>query len=62
MAVATQTKGRDLDPYHQLRHRDLEVLVTPDLTRLAPTLKVSTRRWVTKGFQVEFPDAGCGTG
>ncbi len=57
MAVATQTRGRNLAPYHRLRHDDLEVLVAKGLVPLAPTLRVSTRRWVTKGFQVDFPDA-----
>ena len=57
MAVATQTKGRDLAPYLRLQRGDLEVLVAKDLVPLAPTLRVSTRRWVTKGFQVEFPDS-----
>ena len=57
MAVATQTKHRRLDGYRTLRHGDLQVLITPELTRLAPTLRVSSRRWVTKGFQVEFPGA-----
>ncbi len=57
MAVATQTKGRNLAPYQRLRHDDLEVLVSKDLVPLAPTLRVSTRSWVTKGFQVDFPDA-----
>lgn len=57
MAVATQTKHRKLDGYRTLRHGELQVLITPELTRLAPTLRVSSRRWVTKGFQVEFPDA-----
>jgi len=40
-----------------LHHDDLEVLVDQDLVLHAPTLRVSTRRWVTKGFQVDFPDA-----
>ena len=57
MAVATQTKGRNLAPYLRLRRDDLEVLVARDLIPLAPTLRVSTRRWVTKGFQVDFPGA-----
>ena len=57
MAVATQTKGRNLTPYLRLHHDDLEVLVAQGLEALAPTLRVSTRRWVTKGFQVDFPDA-----
>jgi hypothetical protein len=57
VAVATHTKGRNLKPYRRLRHDALEVLVAEDLVPLAPTLRVSTRRWVTKGFQVEFPDA-----
>lgn len=57
MAVATQTKGRNLTPYRRLHHDDLEVLVAQDLVLLAPTLRVSTRRWVTKGFRVDFPDA-----
>ncbi len=57
MAVATQTKGRNLAPYRRLRHGDLEVLVANDLVPLAPTLRVTTRRWVTKGFRVDFPDA-----
>lgn len=57
MAVATQTKGRNLAPYLKLRLDDLEVLVAKDLVPLAPTLRVSTRRWVTKGFQVDFPGA-----
>lgn len=60
MAVATQTKHRKLDSYHRLRHGELEVLITPELTRMAPTLRVSSRRWVTKGFQVEFPGAVAG--
>ena len=60
MAVATETKGRDLSPYVSLRHDDLQVLVSQELVPLAPALRVSTRRWVTKGFQVEFPGApGC---
>ncbi|MGK2930579.1 MAG: hypothetical protein ACSLFO_13500 [Acidimicrobiales bacterium] len=58
MAVATETKGRNLTPYHRLRHDDLDVMVAKDLVPLAPTLRVSTRRWVTKGFHVEFPGAG----
>ena len=57
MAVATQTKHRKLDGYRILRHGELQVLITPELTRLAPTLRVSSRRWVTKGFQIEFPGA-----
>lgn len=57
MAVATQTRGRNLAPYHRLRRDDLEVLVAEGLLPLAPTLRVSTRRWVTKGFQVDFPGA-----
>jgi hypothetical protein len=57
VAVATQTKGRNLSPYRRLRHDDLEVLVAKDLEPLGPTLRVSTRGWVTKGFQVDFPDA-----
>lgn len=57
MAVATQTKGRNLAPYHRLASGDLQVLVAEALVPLAPTLRVSTRRWVTKGFQVEFPGA-----
>lgn len=57
MAVATNTKHRRLDGYRRLRRGDLQVLITPELTRLAPTLRVSSRRWVTKGFQVEFPNA-----
>ncbi|HSP02714.1 MAG TPA: hypothetical protein VLR27_04390 [Acidimicrobiales bacterium] len=57
MAVATQTKGRNLAPYLRLRRDDLEVLVARDLVPLAPTLRVSTRRWVTKGFHVDFPGA-----
>ena len=57
MAVATQTKGRNLAPYLRMQRDDLEVLVARDLVPLAPTLRVSTRRWVTKGFQVDFPDA-----
>lgn len=57
MAVATQTKGRNLAPYLRLCHDDLEVLVAEDLAPLAPMLRVSTRRWVTKGFHVEFPGA-----
>ena len=57
MAVATQTKGRNLAPYRRLRHHDLEVLVAEGLVPLAPTLRVSTRRWVTMGFQVDFPGA-----
>lgn len=60
MAVATQTKGRNLAPYRTLRRGDVEVLVSRDLLPLAPTLHVSTRRWVTKGFRIEFPGApGC---
>lgn len=55
MAVATQTKGRNLAPYQQLRRDDLVILVAADLLPLAPSLRVSTRRWVTKGFQVDFP-------
>lgn len=58
MAVATQTRGRNLAPYHRLRHDDLEVLVAEALVPLAPTLRVSTRRWVTKGFHVDFPGGG----
>ncbi|CAN5223878.1 hypothetical protein BH24ACT1_BH24ACT1_05220 [soil metagenome] len=57
MAVATQIKGRNLAPYCRFHHDDLEVLVAQDLVPLAPTVRVSTRRWVTKGFQVDFPDA-----
>ena len=57
MAVATETKGRNLAPYRRLRHRDLDVLVAKDLVPLAPTVRVSTRRWVSKGFRVEFPGA-----
>jgi hypothetical protein len=57
VAVATQTKGRNLTPYLRLRQDDLEVLVAQDLEPLAPTVRVSTRRWVTRGFQVDFPDA-----
>lgn len=56
MAVATQTKGRNLAPYVRSRHEDLEVLVSSELVALAPTMRVSTRRWVTRGFRVEFPD------
>lgn len=60
MAVATHTKGRNLEPYRRLRHGDLDVLVAEGLVPLAPTVRVSTRRWVTKGFQVEFLGApGC---
>jgi hypothetical protein len=40
-----------------LRNGALEVLITPDLAAMAPTLRVSSRRWITKGFQIEFPDA-----
>lgn len=36
MAVATQTKGRNLSPYLELRLDDLEVLVARDLVPLAP--------------------------
>lgn len=57
MAVATSTKGRNLAPYRRLRDGDLEVLLTPELTRLAPTIEISTRRFVTKGFRVSFPGA-----
>jgi hypothetical protein len=57
VAVATQTKGRNLAPYIRLGRDDLEVLVSRDLVSLAPTLRVSTRRWVTKGFHVDFPGA-----
>jgi hypothetical protein len=57
VAVATQIRGRNLAPYRRLRYDDLEVLVASDLVPLAPTLRVSIRRWVTKGFQVDFPDA-----
>ena len=57
MAVATQTRGRNLAPYHRLRSGDVEVLVAEGLVSLAPALRVSTRRWVTKGFLVDFPDA-----
>lgn len=57
MAVATQTKHRNLDAYRKLRAGELQVLITPELARLAPTLRVSTRRWVTRGFQVDFPGA-----
>jgi hypothetical protein len=56
VAVATHTKGRNLTPYRRLRHDDLEVLVSKDLVSLASTLRVSTRRWMTKGFHVDFPD------
>lgn len=56
MAVATRTDGRNLAPYRTLQHGELRVLITPDLGRLAPTLRVSTRRWLTQGFHVEFPD------
>ena len=55
MAVATQTKGRNLAPYTRFDRDHLEVLVASDLVALAPTLRVSTRRWVTKGFAVDFP-------
>jgi len=54
VAVATRTDGRDLSPYHTLRQGELRVLITPELSRLATTLRVSTRRWVTRGFQVEL--------
>jgi hypothetical protein len=57
VAVATQTKGRNLAPYHRVSSGDLEVLVADALVPLAPALRVSTRRWVTKGFQIEFPGA-----
>lgn len=57
MAVATQTKGRNLAPYVRVRRDDLEVLVAKDLVLLAPAMRISTRRWVTRGFQVEFPGA-----
>lgn len=57
MAVATQTKGRNLSGYQRLRDGDLEVLITPDLAMMAPALRVSSKRWITKGFQVEFPGA-----
>ncbi len=57
MAVATKTKHRNLDPYRKLRHGDLLVLITPELSRMAPTLRITSRRWVSKGFQVEFPGA-----
>lgn len=57
MAVATQTKGRNLAPYVRMRRDELEVLVAPDLVPMAPKLRVSTRRWVTKGFRVDFPGA-----
>ncbi len=57
MAVATETKHRKLDGYRTLRQGDLQVLITPELSRMAPTLRVSSRRWITKGFQVDFPGA-----
>ncbi len=58
MAVATRTAGRNLTPYRTLRQGELRVLVTPDLADLASNLRVSTRRWVTQGFQVELDDDG----
>ncbi len=57
MAVATSTKHRKLDGYRKLRHGDLQVLITPELSQMAPTLRVTSRRWITKGFQVDFPGA-----
>jgi hypothetical protein len=54
VAVATRTAGRNLEPYHTLHHGALRVLISPDLERLATTLRVSTRRWVTQGFQIEL--------
>lgn len=57
VAVATETRHRKLDGYRVLRHGGLRVLITPELTQLAPTLRVTSRRWITKGFQVDFPGA-----
>lgn len=58
VAVATRTDGRDLSPYDTLRRGELRVLITPELARLATTLRISTRRWVTRGFQVELDSDG----
>ena len=54
MAVATSTKGRDLAPYLVLRDQDLEVLITPELARMAHTIHVEVKRSVRKGLAVRF--------
>lgn len=46
--------GTNLAPYRRLQHGDLDVLVAKELLPLAPTVRISTRRWVSKGFRVEF--------
>jgi hypothetical protein len=44
VSVDTNTKGKDLGPYHRLRAGDIEVLLAPRLGEYATAVRLGTRR------------------
>lgn len=44
MSVDTNTKGKDLSPYHRLRADQVEVLIAPRLPEYATAIRLGTKR------------------
>lgn len=53
MSVDTYLRGKDLTPYERIGIGDVEVLVSPGITRLAEQVHVGTRgAWFWRGIDV----------
>ena len=44
MSVDTNTKGKDLSPYHRVRADDVEILLAPRLGEYATAVRLGTKR------------------
>ncbi len=56
MSVDTNTKNKNLAPYSRIRHPEYRILITPVLSGLASSMKVSTRGRFVKNLVVELSD------
>jgi len=59
VSVDTNTKGKNLAPYRNMRHEDFKILMAPKLVGLAHAMRVDTTGGFRKRLVVELDD---GTG
>lgn len=60
MSVDTNTKGKNLAPYRNMRHHDFKILLSPQLVGLATAMRVDVKGGLRKRLVVELDDGSGG--